>query len=146
MKHLSAFLARCLLVVLLATVLAPGFAWQMLGGMDQAMLEEKEAASGHHHAAYADHDSDGMLHLVHGDETRLGTDCGACDGLASEDCDDLQHHCCPGHVLGHLSASFLANGQVVFPALVQLAVDRENRRFSTRIPEGIERPPRSFSA
>lgn len=76
MKHLSAFLARCLLVVLLATVLAPGFAWQMLGGMDQAMLEGKKAASGHHHAAYADHhadhDSDRHAHLAHGDETAWG--------------------------------------------------------------------------
>lgn len=145
MRVFSSFLpviARYLLVVMLATVLAPGYAWQMLGGMDQAMLDAQETSPAH---AHAEHEPASSVHLAHG-AAMAETDCGGCELASSEHCDDLQHHCCPGHVLGHCPASFFVSAQAIFPVIDHVAVDRENRRFSTRIPEGIERPPRSISA
>ena len=140
------FLARCLLVAMLVTVLAPGFAWQVAGGVDAAMLAEhaphgEPAHDAHHHG-----DLPGMA-----DRLAAVDACAGCDEATGENCGDAHcveslHHCCPGHVFSHLSASFLLAGQTLFPVGAHLAVDRENRRFSTRVPEGIERPPRHFSA
>lgn len=161
-------LARLLLAVMLATILAPGFGWDAAGGLHAhgtlALAAEAEhphethavaheAAhhsahqAGHHPAHHDDHAAHAPQAADAGHEPAalqaFGSHHAAADGAA--DCQDSLHHCCPGHVLGHLSGCL--NGDLKLPLLTAIfAVDGMDARFSTRIPDGLERPPRPSAA
>ena len=67
----------------------------------------------------------------------------ASDTHASSPADgDLQHHCCPGHVLGHLQAGLGQALALPLPRASRATVDRAETAFSSRAPDGLERPPR----
>lgn len=112
---------RFLVMVMLLTVLSPKFGW-----------ESASAAEAHVHAAAVAHES------VEGD---------CHEHLAVEDvtlADDMgDHHCCPGHVLSHLLGG--VGFSTDFPALGKASALPGSRAvvFSSRVPEGLERPPRS---
>ena len=112
---------RFLVVVLLLTVLSPKFGWESVG-----------AVASHAHAAeavvQADHEGMADCHEHMGDQ----------DGVAEMG----DHHCCPGHVLGHLLGG--VGGGLSLPAVghdAALPLARDDR-FSSCVPEGLERPPR----
>ena len=113
---------RFLVMVMLLTVLSPKFGW-----------ESVSAAQAHVHTARVAYDEKA------GHETHGG--CHQHDAAVNDDMGD--HHCCPGHVLGHLPG-----GVGTAPGLPQAgksAVLPSDHavRFSSRTPEGLERPPRA---
>lgn len=55
---------------------------------------------------------------------------------------DLDNHCCPGHVLGHLSAGLGATLQLPFAPAAQAAVAGSQQRFSSRVPDGLDQSRR----
>ena len=130
MRHLFASFSRLLAIVLALTVLAPGFGWQSAGGL----VGEAQAASAEN--AHA---------MLHGGEADCA-DCAEHAAHAGDDCGERHHHCCPGHILGHLPGQVAGNLMLPLPARDDLAVDRNNRRFSSRFPDGLERPPRVAGA
>lgn len=136
MYALRTSIARWLLAVMLATVFSPSFGWELVDGAvphaHQASLAE---AVGDH----ADHHGHLAATLPAHDHDAPAAD--ACPGCG--DCPDPQHSCCPGHVLGHLPASLHAQGVFVLALGDSFALDGAARRFSSRIPEGLERPPRA---
>jgi hypothetical protein len=139
MQTLLRTLSRWMLLVMLTTVLAPGFGWEVAGGMTAAHAETADRASHDvhdHHAA--------PTQPVH-ESASVGDECAGCAGHESP-CDDLQHYCCPGHVLSHFSATLHGIPSFLLPISRSATVDRSNRRFSSRVPEGLERPPRSVFA
>lgn len=118
-KHL---IARLLLLVMLSTVFSPSFGWEMV-----------DAASPHEHGVssvgvdeHAGHEGHGAL-AVHDDQAA---------------CDDQDHHCCPGHILGHLPGSLGGSGLAVMVTADSFALYGHADRFASRVPEGLERPPR----
>ncbi len=112
---------RFLVVVLLLTVLSPKFGWESVG-----------AVASHAHAAeaavQADHEGMADCHEHKGHQ----------DGVA----DMGDHHCCPGHVLGHLLGGI--GGGLHLPAVADTSalLPARDDRFSSCVPEGLERPPR----
>jgi hypothetical protein len=120
-------MVRFLLVVMLLTVLAPKFGWDAVS-----------AVAPHAHAGEAvAHDADGeACHGHHGDAAEHpGT---AADGHA-----DHGNHCCPGHVLGHMFGSVPGIVTAHLPSAPALVAAAPDARFSSRIPEGLERPPKA---
>ena len=119
-------LSRAMLFVMLVTVFAPSFGWEAVsatGGHEEVVAVAQDV--------HMDHES----HESH-------ADCAGCDSHAAAPCDDLRHHCCPGHVLGHMSGGISSVSTPVVPVLRVFAVDGQPDRFSSRVPEGLERPPR----
>ncbi|WP_371322705.1 hypothetical protein VX159_09780 [Dechloromonas sp. ZY10] len=116
----SRMLSRILLMVMLATVFSPSFGWEIVEGS-------------------LPHDDAAAMRLV------AATD-GECHGHVQNDeagaTSDLSHHCCPGHVLGHLLGGVGEVGRLALPQAASLPVARDSGPFSSRIPEGLERPPR----
>ena len=123
---LTRLVSRLLIMVMLLTVFSPSFGWESAGGM--AAHEHPAALAddhGHEHGHDA-HVDDGPVHADH----------------AQAVCDDAQHHCCPGHVLGHMPGGLATGLQLPVPDGGNATVDAPQLRFSSRIPEGLERPPR----
>lgn len=116
----SRMLSRILLAVMLATVFSPSFGWEIVEGS----LPHDDAAAMRLVAAT---DGDCHGHVQSGEAT------------AST---DLSHHCCPGHVLGHLLGGVGEAGSLALPQGGSLPFSRDSSPFSSRIPEGLERPPR----
>lgn len=116
----SRLLSRIILVVMLATVFSPSFGWEIVEGS-------------------LPHDDAAAMRLL------AATD-GDCHGHANSDegtvSSDLSHHCCPGHVLGHLLGGIGEAGSLALPQTAALPVARDSGPFSSRTPEGLERPPR----
>ncbi len=122
MRAFARFVSRCLLFIMLATVFSPSFGWEAVDGM-----------AAHEHATAHE------MGMAHGD----AHDCDDCPGHEAATGGDLDHHCCPGHVLGHFPGGLQAGLNFMLPQAGSVAVDGPARRFSSRIPEGLERPPRS---
>ena len=113
---------RFLVVVMLLTVLSPKFGW-----------ESVSAAETHVHAVEA------MAHAGH----ELAADCPS-HALGHEGMSDAgDHHCCPGHVLGHLLGGVGDGFSLPAMATSSALLPGGEDRFSSRTPEGLERPPRS---
>ena len=125
--HSLRSIARVLLLVLLATVFSPTFGWETTAGM---------SAHDHSTAAHEAHHDAGGHHDVAGEDSCHGHDQAASGS-------DLEHHCCPGHVFGHLTGGLGA--ALLFPVTPggKAAVDGTQQRFSSRIPDGLERPPKA---
>lgn len=119
------------MLILSATFLAPGFGWQFAGGT----MNDVQASAAHDMAEH------GMHMRADAQDSGHSMPCADCDSGNHGPCGEMQHHCCPGHVLGHL-ASGLPVIHIAQPTVSALAVDRDPSRFSSRIPEGLERPPR----
>ena len=122
-------IARLLLLVLLSTVFSPGFGWELV-----------DAAAPHEHGAlsvgFDEHSGhDGHVSIIAHDDQL------ACDDPAA--CDDQDHHRCPGHILGHLPAGLAASGLAVMATADSFALDGQADRFASRIPDGLERPPKA---
>ncbi|MCK6390744.1 MAG: hypothetical protein L6Q40_06940 [Azonexus sp.] len=139
-------------LILSATFLAPGFGWQLAGGvMGDALAMRDHGTQGHTLPMHemgdhpsANHDMSG--HHAHAMATTAhDAPCTDCDHGDQAPCAVQHHHCCPGHVLGHLASS-VALGHGVLPIGAFLAVDRDTSEFSSRSPEGLERPPKSAFA
>lgn len=118
-------ISRCLLLIMLATVFSPSFGWEAV----QAVAEHEHSAM----AADVDH------HAAH-DTLCTGS---GCDVQGEAPCADSQHHCCPGHQLGHLPGGVTAAQVLGLPLVLRLIGGDSDARFSSRVPEGLERPPRS---
>ena len=115
---------RLMVVVMLLTVFSPKFGWESAG-----------AVVNHAHAAEA-MPADEAQAAAHGD-------CHEHAAVTSEVADAGDHHCCPGHVLGHLLGG--VGGNLELPALDAGALMPRGLdiRFSSRTPDGLERPPRT---
>lgn len=124
--HSLRSIARIVLLVLLATVFSPTFGWESAAG-----------ASAHDHAApaHAAHHDAGAREMAGGDGCH-GHDQATAGG-------DLDHHCCPGHVLGHLTGGLGAGLQLPLSSAGKAVIDGTEQRFSSRIPDGLERPPKA---
>jgi hypothetical protein len=145
MQTLFRSLSRWMLLVMLTTVLAPGFGWEVAGGMlASAQAATADAHHDHHQHEAQLHEHAGSMDCA--DMALSGMGSAACAGSDMPPCDDLQHHCCPGHVLSHLSAALHAASSFLLPISQNIAVDRSSRQFSSRVPEGLERPPRAVFA
>jgi len=128
MHALLRTLSRWLLLVMLTTVLSPSFGWEAVQGMET-------------------HDDMGGMHAMHEAAPAVHDDCDGCPGHeAPADCADTLHHCCPGHVLGHLPAGIGESFSLALPDSGRATPHGLEQRFSSRIPEGLERPPRARTA
>ena len=123
---LTRLVSRLLIMVMLLTVFSPSFGWESAGGM---------AAHEHPAAMADDHDHHG--HDAHVDA------CPGCGDHAPPARDDGQHHCCPGHMLGHMPGGLAAGPQWPLSDAGNASLDALQQRFSSRIPDGLERPPRA---
>ncbi len=142
MSAFRTLIARWLLAVMLATVFSPSFGWELVDGAVPHAHPAQAADADDHHADH--HAHMGAAAATHDAAAgHAADDCAGCGDLASGECSDMQHHCCPGHVLGHLPASLRAVGVFVLAMNDSFALDGAAARFSTRIPEGLERPPRA---
>jgi len=122
---LPRLVSRLLIMIMLLTVFSPSFGWESAGGM-AAHEHPAVQVDDHDHADGHDHDA----HVGEGDH-------------AEAVCDDAQHHCCPGHVLGHMPGGLAAGLHLPLADAANATVDAPQRAFSSRIPEGLERPPRA---
>ncbi|MBP5987373.1 MAG: hypothetical protein KA538_09330 [Azonexus sp.] len=128
---LPRLVSRLLIMIMLLTVFSPSFGWESAGGMaahehPAVQVDEIDHGGGHDHGHDA-HGDDGPAHADH----------------AQAACDDAQHHCCPGHILGHMPGGLAAGLQLPAPDGSNATVDAPQLAFSSRIPEGLERPPRA---
>lgn len=113
---------RFLVMVMLLTVLSPKFGW-----------ESVSAAEAHAHTA-------GMVHDEMPGQAAHG-DCHEHDASVNDDMGD--HHCCPGHVLGHLLGGVGASADLPQASKDSMLPNGREVHFSSRTPEGLERPPRA---
>ena len=138
MIRYATFLSRCLAFILTLTFVAPSFAWDATEGV---WLHDDVAVN---------HDAMSLAAVSEVADPCSHPDCHdhevfdvAMQASPEEPCPDSHHHCCPGHQLGHLQGAvltlglgyFLAEGNH-FPAMLRETL------FRTRIPAGLERPPR----
>jgi len=130
MHRLLQKISRLMLLVILTTVFSPSFGW-----------EAAEGLATHEHATMAGHEVDAMDH--HG---AAPADCDGCLGHEPAGCAETQHHCCPGHQLAHLQGGIADALQLPMPASATSLSDNAASRFTSRVPEGLERPPRLLSA
>ncbi|WP_374327574.1 hypothetical protein [Azonexus sp.] len=129
MKLPQRLLARLLLLIVAASALFPG---QLL------LACAAEAVPAMHHAAATGH----AMTMA---QDSAADDCGGCPGeQAPLPCDDAQHLCCPGHLPGYPPA--VAGETPAVPVGIRLIADRRLDDFSSRVPEGLERPPRPVTA
>ncbi|MPN64124.1 hypothetical protein SDC9_211895 [bioreactor metagenome] len=134
MKFTRRLLAHFLLLIVAASVLFPATLPRALAqGVGEAVAMQE---SGHDHHA-------GAMAQLHASTDE------ACDGCADHDqapapCDDVQHQCCPGHLSGYPATSAVV-ALLAAPAATPV-VDRRPDGFPSRVPEGLERPPRAVSA
>lgn len=137
MRALSRFVSRCLLLVMLATVFSPSFGWDAVQSMAGHAHDEMSATDAEHAGHHPDAEQPVAVQLAGEDD-----DCGGCAGHDAAACGDTMHHCCPGHVLGHLPAG-VGRSLALMPAPGRdfLPVDAVDR-YASRIPDGLERPPR----
>lgn len=129
-------ITRLLLLVMLSTVFSPSFGWEIVDGV--APHEHGVASAGGEE--HSGSDGHGMHAAVAGHDDQAGCDQAACDQAA---CDEQDHHCCPGHILGHLPGGLGASGMAVMAMADSFALDGHADRFASRVPEGLERPPRA---
>lgn len=139
MKSIRRLLARFLLLIVVASVLFPvTLPGALAQGLGKAVAMQE---SGHdHHAHHA-----GAMAQMH---AAMDDACDACPDhdhdQAPAPCDDVQHQCCPGHLSGYpatLAVIALLPAQAATPV-----IDRRPDGFPSRVPEGLERPPRVVSA
>jgi hypothetical protein len=113
-------ISRLVLLVMLTTVFSPSFGW-----------EAAEAMSPHEHAMPAEHE--------HHDDAMAALN-------TADDCVDTQHHCCPGHQLGHMQANIVDGLTMPLPDATNRITGFVSSQFTSFVPEGLERPPRDHSA
>lgn len=113
-------ISRLVLLVMLTTVFSPSFGW-----------EAAEAMSPHEHVMLVEHEH-------HAD--MIGTQ------AVAEDCAENQHHCCPGHQLGHMQASIVEGLTMPLPVASSRVNGFVSSQFTSYVPEGLERPPRDHFA
>jgi hypothetical protein len=120
-------MVRFLMVVMLLTVLAPKFGWDAVSavaphahaGEVLAQAADGEDCHGHHGHGGEHPAAPGDGHPDHGD------------------------HCCPGHVLGHMFGGVPVAVHAPPPSAPAPVASAPDARFSSRIPEGLERPPKA---
>ena len=127
MQALLRKISHVMLLVMLATVFSPSFGWEAAAGMAQ-----------HEHASAAAHEEHGEEHYA-----APAVDCDGCPQHEPDGCATTQHHCCPGHQLGHLQGGIVAALPLPLPAQTAKLSVGTTSRFTSRVPEGLERPPRS---
>ena len=120
MHALFRLISRYLLLVMLATVLTPSF------GFEAVALPAE-----HEHAAMLD------MHDQHAEHEIPTT-----DQANAACCADVQHQCCLGHQLAHPQGNVLSLLSPDGSAIVPLY---RADSFLSRVPEGLERPPRPIS-
>ncbi|MFV0370062.1 MAG: hypothetical protein ACK5JI_00255 [Azonexus sp.] len=124
----SRLCSRLLALVLALTVLAPGFGWEVAGyanaGTHVLPHASAEAHAGMDAGAHAGHDA---------------------DCATPDECGGNHHHCCPGHVLGHLPVYPVAALRVPLLTGAQMPILEGAAAFSSRVPQGLERPPRFYA-
>lgn len=135
MRSLFHSVTRLLLLVMLATVFSPSYGWQAAQGM---------ATHDDGPAMHASHDE----HAGHDGDADQGHDSCAsdCAEHAQQSCADTRHHCCPGFILGHLLGGTVASIMPAIPAGSSVVLNGRDARFSSRVPDGLERPPRASAA
>lgn len=124
------FFSRLLALVLALTVLAPGFGWEVAGYASAGTVHAVPDGAGadHHHASSA-HDA------AH------GADC-----VTPDECGGNHPHCCPGHVLGHLPGHLASALRLPLLTGAQALTLENGIAFRSRVPQGLERPPRFYAA
>ena len=126
------FLSRLLAFVLALTVLAPGFGWEMAG--EAAGHARNETAHALKHAAGDAHEACALHDGGHASEHA---------GCATpEQCASTQHHCCPGHTLGHVPVYLAAAPKLSLLTVTQAMIRADAAVFTSRVPQGLERPPK----
>jgi hypothetical protein len=135
MRSLLRSVTRLLLLVMLTTVFSPTFGWEAAQGM---ATHDQGPAMHASHDAHAGHEG----HAEQGHDTCASD----CTGHAQEPCADTRHHCCPGFILGHLLGGTVGNVMPVIPAGNSVVLNDRDAHFSSRVPEGLERPPRASAA
>lgn len=125
MHKLFRLISRYLLLVMLATAISPSFGWEAVPAMaepEHAMMYGME----NHHAGHE------MPAEISNSVDQADVAC----------CADVQHQCCLGHQLGHPQGNSYTLLLPPSPAAVAMVLSEP---FLTRVPEGLERPPRSLS-
>ena len=135
MHRLLQKISRLMLLVILTTVFSPSFGW-----------EAAEGLATHEHATMAGPEVDSNEHAAMDPHLAAAADCDGCPGHESAGCAETQHHCCPGHQLGHLQGGIADGLQLPLPISTASLSDNAASRFTSRVPEGLERPPRLLSA
>jgi hypothetical protein len=135
MRSLFRSVTRLLLLVMLATVFSPSFGWQAAQGV---ATHDEGPAMHASHDAHAGHEG----HAEPGHDT-CASDCAE---HAQEPCADTRHHCCPGFILGHLLGGTVDSLMPAIPTGSSLVLIGRDAPFSSRVPEGLERPPRASAA
>lgn len=143
MRRFFRLFSRYLLVVMLTTVFSPSFAGEALG-------IAAAGSEGHtHHASHEDSSvatttdladlaalpcTDCPEHMDH--DAALAADLAGCDR-------DVDHHCCPGHVLGHFAGVLVSGPALPAADNVGTTPAHSAQPFSSRSGDGLERPPRA---
>ena len=125
MHKLFRLISRYLLLVMLAAAISPSFGWEAVPAMaerEHAMM----AGMKNHHPG----------HEMSAEVSNIN------DQADAACCTDVQHQCCLGHQLGHPQGNSVSLLLPPSPAAVAMAT---SERFLTRVPEGLERPPRPLS-
>ncbi len=125
MHKLFRFISRYLLLVMLAAAIAPSFGWEAVPAMAERE-HAKMAGTENHHAG----------HEIPAEISKTA------DQAEVACCADVQHQCCLGHQLGHPQGHSVSLLLPPSPAAVAMV---SSEHFLTRVPEGLERPPRSLS-
>ena len=120
MHALFRLISRTLLLVMLATVLNPSFGFEAV----PSLAEQEHAVMLEMHDQHAGHEMS------------------ASEQANAACCADVQHQCCLGHQLAHpqgIAVSLiLPEGSAIVPLY-------RTASFLSRVPDGLERPPRSLS-
>lgn len=124
MHALFRLISRWLLLVMLATVVSPSFGWEAVPAMAE-----------HEHAAMLAMDE-------HAGHDMVVAEAASADQADADCCADPLHQCCLGHQLGHPQGSSFP---LFIPSSTPAIAMVLSERFFTRVPEGLERPPRSLS-
>ena len=121
MHTLFRLISRYLLLVMLATVLTPSFGFEAV-------------------AVPAEHEHAAMAMDTH--DQHAGHEMPATEQADAACCADVQHQCCLGHQLAHPQGNavslILPEGSAIVPLY-------RADSFLSRVPEGLERPPRPIS-
>lgn len=125
MHKLFRLISRYLLLVMLAAAISPSFGWEAVPAM-----AERE------HAMMAGMENHHVGHEI----SALQSD--TADQADVACCADVQHQCCLSHQLSHPQGNSVS---LLLPPSSAAVAMVSSERFLTRVPEGLERPPRSLS-
>jgi hypothetical protein len=140
MRSLFRIISRFLLLTILAGVLSPAMAGEVMA-LTKAPAVMAHAPDHMAQAEHAGHDGHALGLGSHHDAQHDMPPASHCPGGA-EECKDVRHHCCPGHQVGFLLNDLGLAGTFLFSPGNGEIGNLTDSRLAWRAPDRIEHPPR----